>query len=464
VGGGRDHQRAGGRARPRPHALSHRTARLFLGLLSAALVVAILVVLLRGRQGPAPLDFREVGELGVDPAIDEAALPPAPDAQLPGVLELERPLYPPSTFQRRELTEAEIRALFPVGNPNLVRDPDSLFRHAGDLELEFPWKEHPAGRWTLRTNSLGLRMDEEVRAQPPDLRVLVVGDSHTDGVCDNADTWPALVQARLAERWPERSAELLNAARAAYTFHNYLGTLERLAYLRPDVLVVAFYSGNDFDEALSLHHLFNGSERPPGRHAYRPQLEKALEACGPCLAQAFLSIKYFAVNPREQEVALQAARDVCTEILVTCLRQGIRPVFVHIPSMAETEWAAHAEVLDAIRAAIEVRDEDLGINGRLADSLIDFLRQRDVEVVDLRPAFRAAGEPLFWNEDSHLNLAGQRVAAEEILPVLAPLLDPASARAGARTRRAQGAVFDARPEAGRALLSPGAAGTRVLER
>ena len=50
----------------------------------------------------------------------------------------------------------------------------------------------------------------------------------------------------------------------------------------------------------------------------------------------------------------------------------------------------------------------------MADEYLATMAAEGVKVVDLRPAFRAAQEPLYWRADLHINTAGHRAVAREL--------------------------------------------------
>ena len=69
------------------------------------------------------------------------------------------------------------------------------YEHAPGVELTVTLAEHASGAFRFRTNNLGLRRDTDTSVQkPPDLvRVLLLGDSQTDGYVDNEETFSALL-------------------------------------------------------------------------------------------------------------------------------------------------------------------------------------------------------------------------------------------------------------------------------
>ncbi|MCG3187118.1 MAG: hypothetical protein IOMNBAOH_01715 [Rhodocyclaceae bacterium] len=107
------------------------------------------------------------------------------------------------------------------------------------------------GRWEFRTNRAGFRNDEEFSYEKPAgvYRVLVLGDSHTQGyeVRQEASYAEVLKRALAAGG---RKVEVLNTGVSGF------GTAEELAFLenagaryQPDAVVVGFFS-NDYEDNL----------------------------------------------------------------------------------------------------------------------------------------------------------------------------------------------------------------------
>ena len=68
-----------------------------------------------------------------------------------------------------------------------VRDSMAGHTHKPHAVLEFKWWEHPQGTPRMVTNDLGFRKDSDTieRKGSGIYRILVTGDSHTDGVVYN---------------------------------------------------------------------------------------------------------------------------------------------------------------------------------------------------------------------------------------------------------------------------------------
>jgi lysophospholipase L1-like esterase len=102
----------------------------------------------------------------------------------------------------------------------------------------------------LRTNSRGMVGPEAPATKPPgEYRIVVLGDSYTvGGQTPYEQTFPAVLEQRLhADGYA--NVRVINAGVGGYTTFNEGGLLrEHLAWLQPDLVVVAAFLGNDASE------------------------------------------------------------------------------------------------------------------------------------------------------------------------------------------------------------------------
>jgi hypothetical protein len=273
----------------------------------------------------------------------------------------------------------------------------------------------------MRTNSLSMREDEEPAAVKPDLRVLVTGDSHTDGACDNSESWANRLEALLRAARPGRSVEVLNAGTGSYSFYNYLGVLQKYLVLRPDVFVVCVYGGNDWGEALAPWHLYQGTPRAVGEKDYWERIfaaQKVREGWGNnAINQSHNQYIHFQTFPEQVENALRAGLAVMQEIAGLCSKNGVRLVCLYLPPAVDVQYALNAEGFDEVGRALQLDPHALEVTNRLADRFGAALRERGVEFVDLRTRFAGQTERLYWNADLHINLRGNDEAARALLPL-----------------------------------------------
>jgi lysophospholipase L1-like esterase len=381
---------------------------LALGSAAAAAVVGAALLRARGEERPtvATVDTR-AGLADAFAARDAAADPRA----IPGGIPRLR--VPPKVAER----------FFPAIGVGQVYDPDMVARHKPSKRFRQRLAEHPRRGWRLVTNSLGLRDDDEVAAEKPDARVLVVGDSHVDGVCDNADGFPQVLERALAAEHPERSIEVLNGGTGGWSFYNYLGALEAWADLAPDVFVVTVYGGNDFYGALDLHHYHRREPLPARDTRTVAKLVRLSKENMGIPSQFYNQVAYFHDHPDEEAAALAMAVDVTAEIARRCAELGAKLLVVYLPPYAHGQPERYAPYLALAQEHLPLPAGAVAVDERLADAWLARLAADGVRTVDLRPAFRAAEEALYWESDHHVGLAGQRRIAAELHAAVAELAE-----------------------------------------
>jgi lysophospholipase L1-like esterase len=319
---------------------------------------------------------------------------------------------------RVPLDEERARTFFPtIDRPRDIYDPQTYFRNKPGFVAPRKFKEHPAGEWTIRFNAAGFRSDRELLETPPDLRVLVAGDSHSEGVVPTAENYCSLFEAQALEADPQRSVEVLNASRGGYMLYNYLGVLEKYAELDPQVFVMAVFGGNDFTETVPLYGYFEGESLEDSREGWGMKVARAKRAgpgSGQALVQGMHQEVLFHHSPRWRELALRASLAVTREVAKQCAERDIDFVLLYIPPAPDAQLQYCREGVEQVLEQFQLEPEDHGATEALADEYLDTMRAEGVQVVDLRPAFRAAEEPLYWKCDLHINTAGHRVTAREL--------------------------------------------------
>ena len=216
--------------------------------------------------------------------------------------------------------------------------PHIWYRPRGPIRAELPFQEHPDGSYPLWRNRQGLREDRNLVPEPLDgFRVLVTGDSHTEGVCPNAASFANLLEAMLAERNPATAVDVVNAGIGGYNLYNYLGAAEHYEALEPDVLVVTIYGGNDFSNTMVMQRYFKGREAPTfGPIRTRDLLGRGREF-RPFVSQHLLQAAYFLNNPDDLELAAPVAFRLCRELAQRCAERRIVPLFVYLPPFSSAQ-------------------------------------------------------------------------------------------------------------------------------
>lgn len=292
-------------------------------------------------------------------------------------------------------------------------DPIAGHVHVGGALRSFEWPEHATGRIEMRTNSLGFREDEPTndRPEPGVTRILVAGDSHTDGVVWNAESFPNLLESRLNAVDRDHRYEVVNGGVGYYGPFNYLGLLRRAIDLDFGLsgYVVNLYAGNDFlDAAVVLEAL--GRRVVRGADYGRPidALTPALRAGFPQhLNQAY----YLATFPDMRAEVLRYTIDRFREIAALCAERKIRLLVLVQPTSLDVEHDAARDELAL--ATLGLHPGDLEVGARLGAQLCAELQRDGVRCLDLLPSLRGS-TGLFWKRDHHLGTLGHRRYAESI--------------------------------------------------
>lgn len=371
--------------------------------------IAIAVSLLILAFFVAPLGFSSWNKLKQDKHLSFHR------ASRPVIAELSRRVRESDTTDplgRITIGRELANEIYGLDHPYNRYDPQAIWTHEPNLNARRPFKEHPKGAWTMRTNSLGMRRDTEVQSTSPDLRVLVVGDSHVDGICDNSENLCAVAEASLRRTHPGRSIEVLNCARGGHSMWNYLGVIEKHAELAPDIVIVTTFAGNDFTDILMLGHIFDGS-KSRGLSAEGKERREEMIALSPhILGQGYGSLLFFKERPGELSFALETTASLLRQIKRTCQESGAELMLMYLPSPLsfEREQLPHQELES--RLILGLTEEDLALPRLISERFLEISASLEIPAIDLSTTLEDCALTCFWATDLHLSVEGhQRVGA-----------------------------------------------------
>jgi len=127
-----------------------------------------------------------------------------------------------------------------------IPDSTAMFLHKTDIHLYDNWGTPEQKISTeRRTNNLGFRDDDDAVAKKQnEFRVLVTGDSHTDGVLRyNTQSFVNILEEKLNAADTTTYYNCMNGGVGYYTFRNYHGFLKKFTYLQPDVFLINVFTG-----------------------------------------------------------------------------------------------------------------------------------------------------------------------------------------------------------------------------
>jgi hypothetical protein len=296
-------------------------------------------------------------------------------------------------------------------------DPYTGILHKPFVHFRVPWPEHPSGALEIVTNGMGFRADAPTigRKTPGAFRILITGDSHTDGLVYNAESFSKLIEDGLNRGSRIRACETINAGVGHFSFRNYLGLLRRYRFLKPDVFIVTVYSGNDFLEAAEY---LEYNETVPGPKPYAARLAEAEKLNEGAVWQALNQAVYFKSFPEMGPRVMKLAQDSLGEIRDLCRADGIRLLVILLPTKLDVEWDSDRIRLESVKSSLGLSDSDLRINATMRQAMGDWLAKERIPFLDagrMLPKGEPGSVHLFWNEDYHLSKAGHRWIADLVL-------------------------------------------------
>ena len=272
-------------------------------------------------------------------------------------------------------------------------------------------------------NDVEFRIDKE----PGVYRILGIGDSFAFGVVPYRDNYLTLIEERLKADGVR--TELINMGIPGISPREYLAVLihEGLE-LKPDMVLLTFFVGNDFTEPTKVTRL--------NRYSYLASLTKYLydlntkmanidytpagsydDEAGLFTTPVFIEYErtmsgIFRRDSKSFAAQFANAADHLGNIKRMCDAHGVRLVVVMAPDAMQVDKTLQRQVVEASGAGAEAFDFD-GPNDRLKHEL----GRLRIDYVDLLHAFQegSAHTRLYRPNDTHWNIKGNALAAELIL-------------------------------------------------
>jgi len=316
----------------------------------------------------------------------------------------------------------------------LFLENDTLgFLHKLNAEFTVSWQESPNGKITFKTNNLGFRENSPTFLEKEcDYRILVFGDSHTDGVVNNENSFVNVAESTLNKTEPD-FVEIINAGIGHQNlFQQYLQFKQSL-YLKPNVAIFAFYTGNDFIEILdkSVFHLEfeEGTLNPhPAQQTVINFLSenslifrivrkfntsayfKAERIKRYALWQSLAQEYYFNKNPEDFEKAVYLHKYVLTQIKKAAKKNGVQIYFIILPSKYQVERNSDLDNFKKIEEILDL-SPNAEVDEKIRINISEILITNEIPFLDPYEEFikqASTSRPLFWNADHHLSEEGHK--------------------------------------------------------
>ncbi|MBN1995822.1 MAG: hypothetical protein JW953_24260 [Anaerolineae bacterium] len=335
--------------------------------------------------------------------------------------------------------------------PTYMADPILGTIHKPDVKTRFPFQEYGNGELTWSTNNAGLREDQPTyfAKEPGVFRILVLGDSHTDGMVNNAESYANVLETLLNEEAARQGSsgrhEVLNAGMGTYSPLQQLLWWRTYGYwYKPDLVIVGFYVGNDLLELVNssgprlarhpsgqitienypvegvvpateaswfwnlkgifrplrvyqltvkaidnlpvLRSLIRSQRQGAPQDFFSNQYIEAVKVCAPCLSQSFQQAYYFA--NRDQKEARQILQESLTLFKREAAGQEIPLIIILIPTKRQVEPEDAVEQIQNIQNVLALSAVEATFDDTVYQWIGEITAEQNLLSIDMLPVFR----------------------------------------------------------------------------
>jgi hypothetical protein len=224
-----------------------------------------------------------------------------------------------------------------------------------------------------------------------------------------------MLESNLKLSTPGRSVECLNGVKGGYSFYNYIGVLEKVLPLKPDVFVMAVFGGNDFVGVVNLFRYYEGLKAGAVGSDYSKEVtDKLRRRNSMYFAQDLSQTLVFARDPTAKEHARAASCLLTVGMQQICEQNDIRLICLYIPDCTTVQSRFFPKEITPVLEQLKGPAFATNHTNEVVDAYLAFLREQGIESIDMREAFRANPVPSYWKTDFHLNTEGHRLIAERL--------------------------------------------------
>lgn len=302
------------------------------------------------------------------------------------------------------------RLLELFASDSFQKDADAVAIHKFNLGQTRYFEEYPGGVYYKYFNNLGFVRNDSTNVQKYSgvYRVLITGDSHTDGVIASSENFCTLLQDSLSAL--SKKVEILNAGLGCYSFMNYAGVLKRNLYLKPDEYVIMVYTGNDFVENVMYnYHWYNPVQ---SLRQFRARLGWRYQYPLMYNNQSLTQVLYFKLYLHQKQNTLDIAFQNIDYIDSLCKSNQIKLTVAFIP----TQYDISDAHISKIKNAYGFSDDELKINRWFTTELINYCVHKNIVTYDLFGQMKSMNDTLYYPKDHHLNQKGNKAVARFMLP------------------------------------------------
>lgn len=290
-------------------------------------------------------------------------------------------------------------------NKNYPKDTLGLHVIKPGLIQKWSFSEHNYDSIRKFYNTAGFQRKSitQEKSDTPAYRILITGDSHTDGVVSTSENFCSLLEDSIKKTGS--NVEVLNAGLGLYSFKDYVNVLKRNLKFKPSAFIVVYYAGNDFIENLMYdYHWYNPVRSVKiflTRIGWRYRYPLMHNSQGPCQAL------YFLKNKGDMETSLRLSKTYLEEINSICNANHIAFKLLALPSFFSFNENLHAKTDSAYGFA----KKDLLSERWFANKLQTFCAEKNISFYDLNNEMGKNAAKYYYQYDQHINAEGNKTVA-----------------------------------------------------
>ena len=303
-------------------------------------------------------------------------------------------------------------------NPTYIFYTNSYNRYRG--------KPH-ADDYHFKLNSSGFKDKEFTEKKENIYRIIGIGDSITFGVVPYEYNYLTLLESHLQH--DSYNIEVLNMGICAMGPKEYLSLfVSEGLKLKPNMLLLSFFIGNDFFDSVNSERKWHSYSYGTSFFYYLITLWNNYEYivvhskkdyCDDCpnldkktyleteKKRSFVFLegnKFFVKSLNSALYYLSCINDICK-------KEHIEFVVVIIPDELQMDRVLQNEVIDIYYPKLNQSEWNITLPNTM---LSDRLQKLGIKYIDLYSSFSAKTERLYKPRDTHLNIAGNQLAANII--------------------------------------------------
>lgn len=304
-------------------------------------------------------------------------------------------------------------------NPSFIFYTNSYNRYRGK-----PYSDD----YNFKLNSSGFKDKEHTEKKENTYRIIGIGDSITFGVVPYEYNYLTLLESHLQRAG--YNIEVMNMGICAMGPKEYLSLfVSEGLKLKPNMLLLSFFIGNDFLDCLHAERKWHSYSYGTSFFYYLITLWSNYEAtiihgkgdyCDDCPTfdkKAYLEIEgersfVFVEGNKRFLKSLNSALYYLSSINDICKKEHIELVVVIIPDELQMDRGLQNEIIDIYYPKLDQSEWNINLPNTM---LSDRLQKLGIKYIDLYNSFSTkSAERLYKPRDTHLNIAGNQLAANII--------------------------------------------------